>query len=503
MTRRTLGPKESGLALVVALFITLIVFLITTVILADAFHNVVGSGQSWKRLAAINAAEAGVDAFSNFLESGSTSQDHLTSASFGWTGSGNTWTRTGGTIGGIPSSASFTQKAEYYLDGALSVPFSNISSYQATSVGFPTQMWVRLTTEGAAPSGCTSSTSGCVRRGMQSVFELRTVRGSLKGAFAGMFMCELGNRFSITGSFADLYFIGTDPVGIAPECASGDALNVTSGQLSTTGSVYVVRGSASLSRSVKIDGNLWAKKALTISSGGGAGGTCSWTASTQVLICGNATSGLSISVSPPTSVLGTASVCANCAPATPDFPKIKWNPDYPGTALTYAAGILKTSNASSRTYYITSCAAKTDLDTGTLRMSGDVTIVSNCGFNFSKRVEVRADAGTRPRLSLISVFPASGGPACSAPTSQHDSTDPRDITISQNFDASAITLFLYTPCTVILKNQVNINGAIVGGQLQVTGRTTINTVDLSLTGNKPGPVNGFQQRILWKREIAV
>ncbi|MFM8304459.1 MAG: hypothetical protein ACKOA9_09210, partial [Actinomycetota bacterium] len=334
---RRLAGRDEGVALVVALAITLIVFVITTAILADAFHNVVGSANSRARLSAINAAEAGIDAYSAVLENSSI--DKLTTAP--WTGSGNTWTTnwstptnwpdTNGQVVGIPSLASYVIKAEYFADAALAQPLSP-GTY--TDKTFPPELWVRLTSTGSVPRGCAAGAAGCVRRTMQSVLQMRSVRANLRGAFAGMFICEMGNRFSVTGSYADLYFIGRDPVGIAPDCPSNpDSLFVNSGQLSTAGSVYVLRGSVTLQRSVKIDGNLWAKGDLTINAGGpqnGGNGKCAWTTSGQVLICGNASSGTSISINPPTSVLGTASVCGNCGPPQPDFPKITWADDYSG-----------------------------------------------------------------------------------------------------------------------------------------------------------------------------
>lgn len=483
--------RDEGVALVVALMLMWIVFLMATAVLIGAFHNLTSSGRSWRRLAAANAAESGVSQYLSFLESSSTSVQKLKAGgSWADVGGGYQWTRTI-SLPGSPSSASFTQLAQYYKDAGLTL---SLDLTQYSDNDFPAELWVRLTSTGSSPDGCSASAPPCTRRAMQSVMRLSTLHGALTGAFAGMYICELGNRFTITGAFADLYFLGSGGAGLGAPCPSGDDFVLTSGSLTTSGNVYVLNGAANIQRSTKISGTLWAKNAVTLGkSCGGACkswpvGSCSWNDPAQVLICGDAISGTAtVTTGATAKVLGSSLTCLACGPGLPTFPKLT-SSYYPGPYTSF-------SNFTTPGIYESSSCPAT-LPSGTLTLTGSVTIVSNCGFVFANRTEFRVAAGITPTptLSLITLY--SGG-ACSG------SGDTRDSAIKQNFDASRIHLFLYTPCSLTLTNQVNLTGALVAGRLDVKGRTSISTVNLSLTGPQPGLVAGFRQQVLTLREVAV
>lgn len=508
---RLRAHRDDGLALVVALVVTLLVFLLTTAILADAFHNVVGSANARERLTAINAAEAGVSWYSRALES--SGLNGLRSAP-NWSGGGNLYTSSAKTVSGSPGTGTFTLTARYWRSytaatGALAdTPCASpcLTFQQFDSTTAPAQFWVELTSAGS---------SGGVTRTVRTVMELRPLHATLQGAFAGIFICELGNRFTITGPYADLYLLGD---GLNGAGCPTDSLRVTSGQFSTTGSVYVVNGSAYLTNTSKIDGSLWAKGPITLGSGGsarrsgrGSAAQCSSQVNAQVLVCGDVTS---LDAEPElfntAMVLGIFGQCVGCALPELTFPQITTTdalatfPWTNGGALSSAT--LTTNTASASQLYHTGPAypgcSRFQMAKGTLYLRNDTAIISGCGFEFGGRVEIRPAAGvtTTPTLYLITGYSAA---ACATDTTKPSAPmDGRDIVFQQNFDATAVRMFIYTPCKLIFTNQTNLTGQLIARTLYAQGRSTINTTDLlGLSGNQPGPVSGFQVRVLNLREL--
>lgn len=512
MTLRSRGRRDEGIALVVALMITLLVFLLTTAILADAFHSVVASAKARERLTAIGAAEAGVAWYANKLEM--TSVTNLKSSTY-WSGSSNTYTSSSVPVSGSPGGGSFVLTAKYWTDSGLTSP-TDLTT-------LPTPLWVELLSAGKA---------GSVVRTVRAVLQLQGIRSSVSGGIAGIFICELGNRFTITGPFADLILVG-DQTTPCP----ADALLVTSGQFQTSGSVYVVNGSATLSNTSKIDGNLWAKYDIKLGSGalslagsgGGGGGAaqCNTQNNASILICGDATSlEGSVSMNNTSRVLGLAGQCAGCYLPAPDFPQItqitspppsppqfQWSDFFPtsagwpaaasATSISTGAELVNNlKNASStdpkRIFRVTSCTTPLEITNATFTLGADVAVVSPCGFEFGGRLDVRAASNASATLYLITTY----GTNCTMGAKAGDRGDLRDTVFRQNFDASSVRTFIYTPCKLIFKNQVNLRGQIIARAVYGQGQTTINTVDiLGLTAGVTATVTGFRSRVLNMREI--
>lgn len=507
MMRRLLVARkrqDEGLALVVALVVTLLVFILTTAILADAFHNIVGSANARERLTAINAAEAGVSWYSRAIESGGLAA--LRGGS--WSGSGNTFTYSSpaGAVRGIPGSGAFVVTATYYMsssyvnatDALVACPACP-TLQSVTDAAMPTKFRVQLESAG---------TAGSVTRKVVTVMELIPQRAGLTGAFAGIYICELGNRFTITGPTADVFLLASATAGSdCPDAHSSvdatDILAVTSGQFTTSGSVYALYGGVCLTNTTKIDGSLWAAGRIILGgptncSGGGSAAsapTCSSQSPASILICGDATS---LTASPVigsgSRVLGSAGQCLGCSLPALEFTQITlaqaaatfsgWGT---GSSLTDLES-LATTPASHTLFSVSSCAAPTSFSKD-LYLKADIAIVSPCGFSFIRKVIVRASASPPPTLYLFTGYTAS----CAT---MHNTT------MSQNFDASAIKLFLYNPCKLTFTNQVNITGQLLARTLYAQGQTTINAINvLGLTGNQPVPVSGFQSRVLNIREI--
>lgn len=529
--KQPLRPSDDrGVALVVAMMVVLIVVLLANLVLADAFHSVVGSADARARLASIEAAESGVSWYTKALESGG-----LAGLTGGvWSGSGNSYATTvAQPVAGMPGSATFSLSATY--GGAFDPTTGAVSGSPClasctTLQGITndalakSRIWVALQSTGA---------SAGVRRNIRVVLELRPVHGSVSGAYAGLFICTLGNRFSIYGPNADLYLIGAASGG-----CPNSSLTVTSGQFTTTGSVFVLQGGAQLTSTTKIDGDLIARGAITLgrgrdTSGIQDSGTCSST-NAQVLVCGDA---LSLNATVPSTshkydtskVLGAFAACASCALPTISFAQIPISSSDPAqsTAITafpspwhrndpsaVSASWFSTTVSSSKELYVlketgtagglgpADCPTRWSMPSGTLYLKNDTAIVSPCGFEFSGRVEIRKAPSLTftPTLYLMSGWTSL--PCLGDPLNPRTPLDPRDIVFNQNFDASAVRLYVYTPCKLVFTNQTNITGQVLARQLYAQGRTTINTVDLlGLSGGQPGPITSFQVRVVDLREL--
>lgn len=486
--------------MVVALLITAIVFILATAMLADAFHNVVGSAQGRARLTAVNAAESGIAWYSNTLESANLAKLR----SVPWTKvSTNTYAVLSAPLKASSGTASYDVSATYSCEvpacpDPLSFNFTTLADANA-----PSELKVTLLATGHA---------GSTARTLRAEFVITPSRAALSGAYGGMFLCALGNRFTITGTGADIYLQGG-----AGGCVE-DAFVVTSGQFTTSGSVYVQQGGACLTSTTKIDGNLWANKEIVL-GGSNAKPGCSTgeasilksvpcgSSSAQVLICGDVTSRQSISVRKGAGVVGQQTVCPSCPVPTYTFPSVSSSAwvdvfdDAPWTTTSGlpTAGDLSASGAPSgkKAYNATGACAAPLLMPGknTLYLKNDMAIIADCGFEFANRVEFRRAPGASgiPTLYLLT------GDAGGCPGGV---TDKHNTSFQQNFSATDIHIYVYSPCRLNLTNQTNLTGQVLARQLYAQGRTTINAVNvLGLTGKPDGAIVAFRARVISVREV--
>lgn len=502
--RGRLGGDERGLALVVALVITLLVFILTTAILADSFHNVVGSADSRNRAAAVAAAESGIAWYSKTAENlGVSGLGALTAGLWSPVGTPTNVYELASPIivPGDPKDAHFTLRATYgtaYAAASDTVscpaPCSSFSSLTATTV--PPRLWVEVVSTGWV----VAATS----REVRAVFELLPTQAQTSGAFTGIYICQLGNSFRISGPDADMFVLGTD--GPKPLCNGSQsspyaAFQVSSGRFETSGSVYVLNGSAYLKTTTKIDGDLWAEGNVTVGVSGTVTpgfGQCSSTNSAQQLVCGDAVAVGSMTVNGPRGrVLGSASTCPTCVLPALTFPfvsKVDFLAKFTSAAgwPVTPASTLPDLRVATATKQLVEVPCGTAMPTKSMVLKGDVALVSDCGFAFTRGMTVTASPGYRPKLYLI--VGATGAP-CSA-------TDVRDIAFSQNFDSTAVDIFLYSECKVSFRNQANLTGQIVSGGLSARGNTkfTASTI-FGLDGTAAGTVSGFLARVLSLREL--
>src|SRR5947207_606033 len=113
--------EERGMAMIVALLVSFVVLLLSTVVVAQSIHATQGSGYDRERLQSVNAAEAGTNYFYSYLQTtapASVSCNAVTQ-----------------TINSAPSTSTFTATPSFYdaTGAAMSCPFSN-TNYPSSAV---------------------------------------------------------------------------------------------------------------------------------------------------------------------------------------------------------------------------------------------------------------------------------------------------------------------------------------------------------------------------------
>lgn len=511
--RRRGREAEGGFAIVIALLITAIAFLILTAVLAQAIHNVVLAGHGRRRLAAVNAAEGGLNWYSNLL---STSPVPVAmNAGLGWTLTGGASCWNAGTA--IPNTcwyvlgpttptataqvtvATKPELATFELRVLLlsQNPCKTASGAQAqcglNNVTVRPTVWSsgQVVTPGilkaedttAAPWPDTAymvvrSTGivGTVKRTLESYVRLRAVRTQLPGGFVSDAVC-FGNatKLIVNGDFSIAnQAAGATASGFDGECKSGN-LRVDSGEsldiraYGTAGGTLQIRGGgldADLNSTLAIQANVRAENEVKLGSGT-ASPYCP-TGNSQC-VQGSA-SGSTVTVGSNAYVAGVALNCVPLCPPTVTFPTMTWdqqqwiNQGFSIVNVASTSGLLDAMEAvtAPTVYHITGGAPGCDLSftssdatNADVLLKTQVAVVSQCQFRFNAStaaIKPATGSESTAALLLVSAAPAVGTASCGSPT--RTSIGPQDIEINQN-PTIKTGFFVYTPCYLWLGNNQN------------------------------------------------
>lgn len=506
---------DSGLALVVALLVTMISFILVTAVLAQAMHNVTQSGYLRRRTAAIHAAEAGLNWFSNLLENAMLGQ--LTS---GWSPpDANGWrTRTTSYVATAPDRSTFTIRVKYTAaDVCATTPCSSAGlAAQALTNPFPPLAYAIVRSIGTAgvdsQTGQTCSAGsqnpGCVTRVLESAIRLHSETGGIDSGTG-----VLGTSICF-GPGGDLWVYGSlhvlDIPGPAPSYVScaASGIQVGSGNSITIidGDLYVDDAGVSVDNGgdLFLSGMVWAEGAVSL--GGSGGNMVDECGSSTICVEGDAI-GSSVTIGSGAAVLGELVECdPACPPTEQTFPKLTtdatlWANLTPLTAASGTAALALATTATTPTVIritsVTSPACDTDFS-GYYTINTDVTIVSYCKFIIDSQAGPDHILGSGT-LSLVSAWPgtaaAPGTVTC---------TGSQDITVSNNPEIVP-PIFLYTPCVMVLEN----NQSPLQGQLAARWMEIRQTVKIKLTellgdqATVPGFVSGFRQDVRYINEITL
>jgi len=208
--------EQRGVAMIVALMVAFVVLILATGVVTLALHNSEQSAFDRKRLLAINAAEAGLDYYYNYLESFTQIRDLETDPPLQ-------------TLGSAPDTVTFAVTARFFRQGAsISPPFSPQSP----------------------PDGVLIHSEGKVGRAvrvMESYVRLQGVYGSFKGAIISNNPPLLGNSFRLAGNpdDGDIYVLN----------GNLSIPNGTNGFIG--GSLFAPRGTISIGGALDLEGSAW------------------------------------------------------------------------------------------------------------------------------------------------------------------------------------------------------------------------------------------------------
>lgn len=488
---------ESGIAMITAMLITFIVFLLSAVVVQQAIHNLNGSASDRNRLSAVSAAEGGLDWAYSKIEG---------------TDSASLWTTAqSGSVGSGPSDVTYTVTPTYYSDAAGTTAFSGTPS----ASNYP--LSVKLSSVGTAADGS--------QRKMESFMVLDPIAGGVNGAIITNNSLTLTNSFNLSGNN------GNDGDIII----NTGSFSAPSGLETIRGSIYVPTGTANVGTNVHIYGSVWSLNGFTMNhpqaiidgdvKSSNAGTTLtSGLVNTKAYYCtGSAPAAARVPA-------GSVQTCSLGAPPSQSFPLIQFNSTTWGlqgyyikdlTAGTCAAAIAWVTGTGNNTY-----------NTGTLGTTGGVPstfnpltgaqytgavarMPSSCTFNPGSNTTITmktnlaivstgtaatgaidlgnnskwVGSGGTKKLFLMSPY---NGTAASCPS--------QNVTVQTLNTFTSVEVSLYTPCTINIANNSGFNGQVIGGTVNQTNQTTLSYKPVLIPGMS---IVGFQQDIAYIREAPV
>lgn len=518
LVRRRRGGAEEGFAIVVALLITLISFVLATAVLAQAMHNVSQAGKFRRRTAAIHAAEAGLAWYSNLLSTAKLAQ---LGASGGWapvSGAAGWWERTLSEVASNPDSATFRVRVYYTKTNVCTTLPCAIDSGTMPAWNLqepvPEPLYVIVRSTGTA-KGVSRTLESAVRLTRKASAGIPSSLGVI-----GTTLCfDTGGDLWIRNG--GLHILDP-PASTTPSnlpdpwpCAGLDASVGNGHKLKTDGNVYVDDRGLTVATSgaqLEIGGDLWAEGAVSL--GGGGGGNANTVCASGDLCVHGDVYGTTVAIGSNTTVEGDIIQCTPaCPPSTEPFPKltadsslwVNWDVTPVATASD-ALSLLGTEAPQSKTAYVvlapTGASCKTVFNgTYTLQDGAKVAIISSCGFEIESGDYI-LQSGSGASLTLMSAWPGTNSspdpqPSCSA--------GDRDIQMRLNPTVQP-ALFLYTPCKLYLENNSsnNLVGQFVARFMHLKQSTVLDVLASADEGvTVPGPLAGFEQDIRYIKEIVL
>lgn len=478
---------ERGMALVVSLLVVFVVLILGSIVVAQAIHNSEQSGYNRKRTQSVDAAEAGLDYFYNYLAT--TPATQLTSSPITIS------------LGTAPGLATAQVTPTYWADTA-GTPFVG----PITNTNYPKAVTIRAT----------GLVNGTVQRTMESYVVLRPVYGGFEGAIVTNQAATFTNNFTVNGyngNDGDLYVLNDD-------------FNAPSGIESVKGNVYVPNGNASIGTNLHVFGQVWASGSVSVGHPSAqVDGDVKSTTSTISVTNGRVLGGAYYCQSP---LIGASNIsgskvqtCSLGPPPSQAFPQIKydgsqqyqdqWRNDSPSftnfrtftgpTACTDARDFIESRGAYATTgfsghdlgntlvFIDSTCTYRPSNGNPTVSMRNHLALITRGGINLDNQTNWNGE-GSLKYLYLISAYPTTGSPSC--PT--------QDITLSNNTNFnSLVSSIVYSPCKVTMNNNnTAFQGQVIGGQVAIGNNFNMTFLPVKVPGQN---ITGFEQDIAYIREV--
>ena len=470
---RRIHREEQGMALIVSLMVAFVILMLSSVIVAQSLHSLNASGYDRQRLTSYNAAEAGVNAWWEDLQTTALASLSCSTKS--------------AVMNTAPNEAQYSAAATFYAADATTAMTCPFTSSDPPS-------YVRILSTG--------SSEGEAAREVEAFGKLTPVRTGFGAAIMAVNGTTFSNNFTVYGSSGN----------------NGD-IYILNGNLSVSnsptvyGNVYVPTGTATLTgNNSEIKGDLWASGTVTVNNPAMVSGNAKSTTgnvSGSGTVTGDATAVGTTTVS---SVGGTRYPGTNPGPVpTQTFPQITnstlafTNAGYTlvgpftGASACTDAYTYVNKTSGTGTYWANSgltniviqinqaCNfANGNNDTNTIR--GNLAIVSDGGFDLSRQSNWNGASAPVKNVYFISGYTAA---AC---------TGTKNITVGNNTNFDAYTnVFFYTPCTATMNNTNNFSGQVLAANVSVGNQFTMTFQPVLVPGQ--GTVTGFTQDIAYIREV--
>lgn len=462
--------EESGIAMVIAMFVVLAVVLLSTAILDMSIHNTGQAAYDRKRVTSVAASESGIDRAWNIVQY-SPPEDLPC-------GTPDT-----GTLNSAPGPATYSVEYTWFdATGAAMGPCPDQLNLPAS---------VLVTSTGKTNNG--------VPRTMQAYMTLSPSFGGFDAAIIAVTTATFNNNFTINGSSSnngDVYILNG---------------NLTMSNSPTIyGNVYVPNGSVSMSNSSHVVGDVWANTSVTMANSATVNGDL--TSSTSSIggsgtVGGDARAGTTIAAG--IAVSGTKYPNSpQGPPPTQTFPKLcqvaiagvcdalPWvangytvNTYTGGSACTSARTFLTTGTITGdRVVFIDSVCNLSISNNTSINFTGNLAIVTQGSISMANQNNWNGVAGK----SLFFIVNYRTGLNC--PSGAYN------ISTGNNSNFNNTNTLFYSPCTVTMNNQNNFKGQVLGNSVSISNQFTMEATPVLVPGN--GGVNGFQQSIVYLREVA-
>lgn len=480
------GPQtDEGVAIVVALMVTVLAFLIMTAILAQSIHNIVQTGYARRRIAAVNAAEAGLNWYGNRLVR--TSLTVLSTANFGWSKQGNWYVRQPQLAASEPEDATFEVRVLYSAispcdkvgdpsscDVNKMVPIDLATYNRQGADAFPNPVYAVVRSIG---------TAGTAHRALEEFVRLRAKVTVVTGGLSAISLC-MGSaaKVSVQGDLAinNQQVSGSRPAAYSKNCKgtydNGDIVldggkylrTLPNANAGAHGDLLIRGGGLTVdgTRHIEIAGDIWVEESIKLGCNGGAtcvkpSSTCVKTGTIQC-VAGDAFA-RDIFQGPYGHIQGEQVLCQPACPPDAFFTEIHW------VASEWDGWIIREMSSTSQlksyaeaavkptVLHVSACPAggKISIPTPTLTLQTSVAIVSECAYEFAPpgttllKNPAAANGCATCALLVLSVIPA--GKTIDDMTfavcgNNEAPLGPRDISISGNQNFTDTGLFLYTPC---------------------------------------------------------
>ncbi|MFB3737397.1 MAG: hypothetical protein ACE14W_00350 [Candidatus Velamenicoccus archaeovorus] len=500
MRLKPLRRDERGVALVVSLLVVFVVLLLAGVVFAQAVHNSTRSAGARKRLQSVDAAEAGLNFFYNYLEN--TAAGDLTLVPLTES------------VAVAPGTATFTVTPTWYDDSGdeMTGPFSDTSYPSA----------VHLVSQG--------STNGTTPRTMETYMEIHPVFGGFEGAIITTASTQFTNNFTLNGSS------GNDGDIVVTCPGSSCDVTITNGLQNVHGTLYVPNGNLALSSQTHVYGDVWANGSILIDQPNAQVDGDAISSTSSVTVDAGSVAGLGTyctTVSGSSNIAGgTVQKCQGPPPSL-NFPEISYvdqvdpnaDPNWdtagnlwyvktftgsgttpctdaknwlqgntPGTTYNSGNGIPSIDGQSPTGVIVRIAGTCTfGLDNNrTITMNTNVAVITDGSVNLSQQSTWNGQGSTR-NLFFVVPYRETTPPSCGGGTQLYDISFGN----KTNFN-SLVNVGVYTPGRANMSNLNVFSGQVIAGQTCIGNNWSMNYEPIVFPGQH---VSSFTEDIAYIREI--